>query len=704
MLERDRHDCSTARGPTGVNRKFHSNCPGTTSTSLSFKHALTTLLFSNSTPTPSPPDTFSDDEELDEDEFVPAITLTSEDKARIRTPWLKAIIVKLMGRNIGFNYFMTRIKALWKPTGAIIGLDLGNHFYIIKFLNDEDLSKVLNEGPWFIGAHFIAIGAKLGTLLKIDVHTENGNKGRFARLCVQVDLSKPLIAKIKIGTITQRVSYEGISLICFDCGKLGHKRAASPQATPILDSNNSLSLQTFLKTVISQASPPPIQVCLPLTSSSETFTLPSSVTPDSASLTPPNDPICLPPPNPIPHKTYNTLTPQSHPLNTIPPPPHSFAYPTNASSPYPSPAKQYDVQKLEKPVKSQLRSPPRCPDSLQTPQPQYSPKSLHPPDPQQPRLVHGNSRSPLSSRLFSSNRNPEGPHPHTWLLNQIIVPTTNFLPNLQPFLDPCLAETLLPTPPLPTLDHHCLANHLRTFVLEGHCYQAERIIAEPNLHLLRVSVESFIMQGNLSLIHNIALIPTLAFDPMPLEDNPLGPGWITNSKEVINKKAITSPLLPLFNPPMKVLLWNCRGTASPHFRRHFFTLVNEYHPQLVILTETRVGGTRGKTLSENLGFSNGHISDPIDFSGGIWLLWNDLEIDCEVLLTTEQEIHAWIKVPSNPSPWLFSAIYASPHYNQRCILWDNLMLLSNTHSSPWLMLGDFNEILTSADKFGGRAI
>ncbi|KAL7216100.1 hypothetical protein ACSBR1_028109 [Camellia fascicularis] len=144
---------------------------------------------------------------------------------------------------------------------------------------------------------------------------------------------------------------------------------------------------------------------------------------------------------------------------------------------------------------------------------------------------------------------------------------------------------------------------------------------------------------------------------------------------------ITSPLLLLFNPPMKVLLWNYRGAASPHFRRHFFTLVNEYHPQLVILTETRVGGTRGKTLSENLGFSNVHISDPIGFSGGIWLLWNDLQIDCEVLLTTEQEIHAWIK-----------------------ILWDNLMLLSTTHSSPWLMLGDFNEILTSADKFGGRAI
>ncbi|KAI7987687.1 hypothetical protein LOK49_LG13G02971 [Camellia lanceoleosa] len=235
----------------------------------------------------------------------------------------------------------------------------------------------------------------------------------------------------------------------------------------------------------------------------------------------------------------------------------------------------------------------------------------------------------------------------------------------------CLAETLLPTPPLPTLDYHCLANYLRTFALEGHCYQAKRIIAEPNLQLLRVFVESFMMQRNSSLTHNIALIPTLALDPMPLENNLLGSGWITNSEEVINGEAITPPLLPLFNPPMKVLLWNCRGAARPHFRRHFFTIVNEYHPQLVILTKTRVGGTRNNTLSENLGFSNVHISDPIGFAEGIWLLWNDLEIDYEVLLTIEQEIHAWIKPSVTPTTigFLMSLVSkppsspTTPHYS-----------------------------------------
>ncbi|KAL7189116.1 hypothetical protein ACSBR1_038895 [Camellia fascicularis] len=82
-------------------------------------------------------------------------------------------------------------------------------------------------------------------------------------------------------------------------------------------------------------------------------------------------------------------------------------------------------------------------------------------------------------------------------------------------------------------------------------------------------------QGNSNLTHNIALIPTLTFNLMPLEDNPLGLGWITNSKEVINGEAITPCFLPHFNPQMKVLLLNCHSAASPHFRHHFFILVNE---------------------------------------------------------------------------------------------------------------------------------
>ena len=41
---------------------------------------------------------------------------------------------------------------------------------------------------------------------------------------MQVDLDKPLITSIRVGKLVQRVTYEGVSTLCFSCGRLGHKR------------------------------------------------------------------------------------------------------------------------------------------------------------------------------------------------------------------------------------------------------------------------------------------------------------------------------------------------------------------------------------------------------------------------------------------------------------------------------------------------
>lgn len=66
------------------------------------------------------------------------------------------------------------------------------------------------------------IGSAIGPVLRIDAYTASGSRGSYARLCVQVDLEKPLINMIRIGKCRQSVLYEGISALCFSCGRLGH--------------------------------------------------------------------------------------------------------------------------------------------------------------------------------------------------------------------------------------------------------------------------------------------------------------------------------------------------------------------------------------------------------------------------------------------------------------------------------------------------
>ncbi|KAK7859978.1 hypothetical protein CFP56_000460 [Quercus suber] len=60
-------------------------------------------------------------------------------------------------------------------------------------------------------------------LLKIDSRTTDNIRGRYARLCIEIDLDSPLTSKVRIGSLLQPIQYEGISAICFECGRVGHR-------------------------------------------------------------------------------------------------------------------------------------------------------------------------------------------------------------------------------------------------------------------------------------------------------------------------------------------------------------------------------------------------------------------------------------------------------------------------------------------------
>jgi hypothetical protein len=126
-------------------------------------------------------------------------------------------------------------------------------------------------------------------------------------------------------------------------------------------------------------------------------------------------------------------------------------------------------------------------------------------------------------------------------------------------------------------------------------------------------------------------------------------------------------------------------------------LVHCHSPSLLIVIETRVGGDRAKEITDSLPFDGAIHADTIGYAGGIWLLWNTDAVDVSVLDATEQEIHAVIKVLASNFSWLLSSIYASPHLVERKILWNNLTQVASLHNLPWLLAGDFNEVLTSED-------
>lgn len=52
--------------------------------------------------------------------------------------------------------------------------------------------------------------------------------------------------------------------------------------------------------------------------------------------------------------------------------------------------------------------------------------------------------------------------------------------------------------------------------------------------------------------------------------------------------------------------------------------------------------------------------------------------------------------------WRFTGLYGEPNWNQKVQTWEAIRSLNRNRSGPWLMMGDFNEILYNSEKEGGR--
>lgn len=48
------------------------------------------------------------------------------------------------------------------------------------------------------------------------------------RICVQIDIKKPMITVLLIENFEQPVIYEGKHKLCFSCGRIGHQKEGCP--------------------------------------------------------------------------------------------------------------------------------------------------------------------------------------------------------------------------------------------------------------------------------------------------------------------------------------------------------------------------------------------------------------------------------------------------------------------------------------------
>ena len=86
---------------------------------------------------------------------------------------------------------------------------------------------------------------------------------------------------------------------------------------------------------------------------------------------------------------------------------------------------------------------------------------------------------------------------------------------------------------------------------------------------------------------------------------------------------------------MNMLIWNCWGALNPSFHSIICDLVQSHRPTIMILTETKVSGSRANDIFDKLPFDEAFHVNKFGFSGGIWVLWDSTQAELSFHFTTE---------------------------------------------------------------------
>lgn len=184
----------------------------------------------------------------DGDDGEPVITIGEEVLTAMNGLWKNCMIVKALGRSVPIAVMNRKLKAMWKPRREIYVLDLPRQFFMVRFGLEEDYMAEITGGPWkafgsllmvqawsprfdpmkseiettpvwvrlsnipvnfYHKAILMGIAKGLGKPIRVDTTTLNFERARFARVCVEVNLKRPLKGTMMINGERYFVSYEG---------------------------------------------------------------------------------------------------------------------------------------------------------------------------------------------------------------------------------------------------------------------------------------------------------------------------------------------------------------------------------------------------------------------------------------------------------------------------------------------------------------
>lgn len=93
----------------------------------------------------------------------------------------------------------------------------------------------------------------------------------------------------------------------------------------------------------------------------------------------------------------------------------------------------------------------------------------------------------------------------------------------------------------------------------------------------------------------------------------------------------------------KCLVWNCRGASSFNALHHLSLIIKINSPDILIRGETRCSSLAIDKIMNRSYFDKTIITEAVDFSGGIWLIWDDTQVGVQEMVIYEQILNVVIR-------------------------------------------------------------
>lgn len=227
----------------------------------------------------------SNEEDAD-DSFdpCPEIKVTPEEFEEWCRPLRGCLVVQLLGKRVSLIFMAMKLRQKWGRKGDVRVIDLPQDYFLVQFVSQEDYTLALYEGPWMVAAYYLVVqrlrpffienakeirkvavwvrildltwelcnknflwraGACLGTMLKVDMATSIHSRGKFARLCVEINLRKRLVPKLRYMGRELTIEYGGLHQIVFLMGGMvtGRTSARRTETAALLSTTSRTDLR-----------------------------------------------------------------------------------------------------------------------------------------------------------------------------------------------------------------------------------------------------------------------------------------------------------------------------------------------------------------------------------------------------------------------------------------------------------------------------